>query len=112
VARAVLRIAVERQVGQDEPEAIGQVLGHRLPLLVAEQHGVQEHEPGAGARLAVRDPRAVAVVEEAQLHPVASPARSPRASARVMVGLPAASSESGRAALSIRCWSSAWMPFV
>ena len=45
-----------------------QVLDDRLELAVAEHRGVQQHEPAAGARLAVGDPRPVTVVEEPQPH--------------------------------------------
>ena len=57
---------------------------------------MQEHERRARARLAVGDARAVGVVVEAQLHPVASPARCPRASAAA-TRAPAPSSTRGRA---------------
>src|SRR4051795_12299669 len=110
VARAVLGVPVQRQVGEHDAEAVGQVLGDRLPLAVAEERGVQEHEAGARAGLAVGDARAVAVVEEAQLHPVAWPARRPRSRAPSIAGAPAPAST--RAALSTRWASSAWMPFV
>ena len=75
---------MQRQVGEDHAVAIGQRLDDRLELAVAEQRRVQEHEAGAGARLAVGHARAVGVVVEAQLHPVASPARCPWASAAAM----------------------------
>ena len=91
VARAVLGVAVQRQVGEDSAVAVGEVLDDRLELAVAEQRRVQEHEARAGARLAVGDARAVGVVVEAQLHPVASPARCPRASAAATAA-PASSS--------------------
>ena len=41
VARAVLGVAVQRQVGQHEPEAVAEVLDDRLPLAVAEERRVQ-----------------------------------------------------------------------
>ena len=68
VARAVLGVAVQRQVGQHEPEAVAELLDQRLPLAVRQPGGVQQRERRAGARLAVGDPRAVGVVVEAQLH--------------------------------------------
>ena len=81
VARAVLGVAVQREVGQDDAEAVGEVLDDRLELAVREHRGVQQHERRPGARLAVGDARAVGVVVQAQLHPLASPARRPRRSA-------------------------------
>ena len=68
VARAVLGVAVQRQVGQHEPEAVGELLDQRLPLAVREQGRVQQRERRAGARLAIGDPGAVVVVVEAELH--------------------------------------------
>ena len=68
VARAVLGVAVQRQVGQHEPEAVGELLDQRLPLAVREQLRVQQRERRPGARLAVGDARAVVVVVEAELH--------------------------------------------
>ena len=75
VARAVLGVAVQRQVGQHEPEAVGQLLHQRLPLAVREQRRVQQRERRAGARLAVGDPRAVVVVVEPELHGAAADRR-------------------------------------
>ena len=68
VARAVLGVAVQRQVGQHEPEAVAELLDERLPLAVREAGRVQQRERRPGAGLAVGDPRAVGVVVEAQLH--------------------------------------------
>ena len=77
MARAVLGVAVQRQVGQHEPEAVGELLDQRLPLAVGQQRRVQQRERRAGARLAIGDPGAVVVVVEAELHPVPSCCRSP-----------------------------------
>src|SRR6185295_20288673 len=110
VARAVLGVAVEREVGEDEPEAVAEVLDDRLPLLVAEERRVQEHEARPRAGLPVGDARAVAMVEEAELHPVASPARMPRTSASATGAAPV--STTTRAELSTRRCSSAWIPAV
>jgi hypothetical protein len=41
VARAILGVAVQREVGEDQPVAQGQVLDDRLELAVAEQRRVQ-----------------------------------------------------------------------
>ena len=87
---------MQRQVGEDQPVAVGEVLDDRLELAVAEQRGVQQHEARPAARLAVGDARAVGVVVEAQLHPVASPARCPRASAAA-TRAPASVEHGGRA---------------
>ena len=78
MARTVLGVPVERQVGQDDAEAVGEVLYHRLPLAVREAGRVQEGEGRTGPRLPVGHPRPVRVVVEAQLHPRRSPATSPR----------------------------------
>ena len=77
---------VQRQVGQHEAKAIGEMLDERDVLAVREPGAVHEAQPRPDARLAVGDPRAVAVVIEAQLHPRASPARRPRASAVCAAG--------------------------
>jgi Na+-driven multidrug efflux pump len=77
VPRAVLGVAVQRQVGQHEAEAIGQLLDQRLELAVGQQRRVQERERRPGARLAVGDARAVVVVVEAELHRVIAVLRSP-----------------------------------
>ena len=77
MARAVLGVAVQRQVGQHEPEAVGELLDQRLPLAVGQQRRVQQRERRAGARLAIGDPGAVVVVVEAELHPVPFVRRSP-----------------------------------
>ena len=68
MARAVLGVAVQRQVRQHEPEAVAELLDERLPLAVREPGGVQQGERRTGARLAVGDPRPVVVVVEAELH--------------------------------------------
>ncbi len=68
MARAVLGVAVQRQVGQHHAEAVGELLDGGLPLLVREQPGVQQRERRAGAELAVGHARAVGVVVEAQPH--------------------------------------------
>ena len=86
VARAVLGVAVQRQVGEDQAVAIGQRLDDRLELAVAEQRRVQEHEAGAGARLAVGHARPVGVVVEAQLHPRRLPGALPARPARRRCG--------------------------
>ena len=59
VARAVLGVAVQRQVGQDDAEAIGQVLDGRLELLVRSSARVQQRDrrarcPPRGRRRACR----------------------------------------------------------
>src|SRR5215211_1824102 len=66
--RAVLGVPVQRQVGQHQPEAVGQLLDQRLPLAVRQPGGVEQRERRPGARLAVGDPRPVVVVVEAELH--------------------------------------------
>ena len=68
VARAVLGVAVQRQVGQHDAVAVLEALDERRQLAVAEQRGVPEDQRRAGARLAVGDARAVGVVVEAELH--------------------------------------------
>ena len=68
VARAVLGVAVQRQIGQHDPEALGQRLDDRLPLAVRQSERVQQHERRAGARLSVGDPGAVVVVIEPKSH--------------------------------------------
>ncbi len=68
MARAVLGVAVQRQVGEHHAEAVGELLDRRLPLLVGEQRRVQQRERRAGAELAVGHARAVGVVVEAQPH--------------------------------------------
>ena len=50
---------MQRQVGQDDAEAVGEVLDDRLELAVAEHRRVQQRERRPGARLAVGDARAV-----------------------------------------------------
>ena len=69
VARAVLGVPVQREVGQHEAVAVAQLLDQRLPLAVREAGGVDEGEGRAGPRLAVGDARSVGVVVEAELHP-------------------------------------------
>ena len=68
VARAILGVAVQRQVGDHEPVALGETLDHRLPLAVGQQPGVQQRKRRSGADLAVGDARAVGVVVEAKPH--------------------------------------------
>ncbi len=68
VARPVLGVAVQRQVGEHHAEALGQPPRDRLPLHVGEHRGVQQRERRTGAELAVGDARAVGVVVEAQPH--------------------------------------------
>ena len=68
VARAVLGIAVQRQIGQHDPEAVGQRSDDRLPFAMRQSQRVQKHQRGAGSRLPIGDPRAVMVVVEAQAH--------------------------------------------
>ena len=68
VARAVLGVAVQRQVGQHDAVAVRELVDHRLPLPVRESHRVHQRERRAGPGLAVGDPAAVGVVVEAQLH--------------------------------------------
>src|SRR5215211_3171544 len=68
VPRPVLGVAVERQVGQHEPEAVAELLHQRLPLAVREAGRVEQRERRPGARLAVGDPRPVGMVVEAELH--------------------------------------------
>ena len=68
MARAVLGVAVQRQVREHEPEAVG-----RAPRPAARTRGATGRRSAAAraaARpgLAVGDPRAVVVVVEAQLH--------------------------------------------
>ena len=72
MARAVLRVAVQRQVGQHEPVAVAELLHHRLPLAVREQPRVQQRQRAPRPRLAVGDARAVVVVVEAELHRLAA----------------------------------------
>ena len=68
MARPVLGVAVQRQVGQHHAEAVGERLDGGLPLLVREQPGVQQRERRAGAQLAVGDAGAVAMMVEAKPH--------------------------------------------
>ncbi len=68
MARAVLGVAVQRQVGEHDAEAVGEPLDGGLPLLVGEHRGVQQRERRSGAELAVGDAGAVVVVVEAQPH--------------------------------------------
>ena len=68
MARPVLGVAVQRQVGQHEAEAVAELLDERLELAVREARGVQQRERRPGAGLAVGDPRSVVVVVEAELH--------------------------------------------
>jgi hypothetical protein len=66
--RAILGVAVQRQVGQHDPVAVRELVGHRLPLAVREARGVHERERRAGAGFAVGDPGAVGMVVKAKLH--------------------------------------------
>ena len=77
VARSILGVAVQRQVREHEPEAVGEVLDERDELAVRERGAVHEAQARPDARLAVGDPRAVAVVVEAQLHRGRGPAVTP-----------------------------------
>ena len=68
VPRPGLGVAVERQVGQHQAEAVAEVLDDRLELHVREQGRVQQRQRRAGAVLAVGHAGAVAVVVQAQAH--------------------------------------------
>ena len=68
VARAILGVAVQRQVGEHDAEAVGELLDGRLELLVGEHRRVQQRERRAGAELPVGHARAVGVVVETQPH--------------------------------------------
>ena len=106
--RAVLGVAVQRQVGQDQAESMGEVLDDRLELPVREPSAVQQHEAGPDTRLAVRDAGAVGGVEQAEAqrrHPDRSPARRPSASAATDAG-----SATSAPVRSRRCVSSALVP--
>ncbi len=64
----MLGVAVQRQVGEHHPKAVGQLLDGRLPLLVGEQPRMQQRQRRAGPDLPVGDTRAVGMVVEAQPH--------------------------------------------
>ena len=64
VVRALLGVAVQRQVGQHDAEAVGELLDNRLELLVREHRRVQQRQRRAGPRLPVCDARTVTVVVE------------------------------------------------
>jgi len=66
--RAILGVAVQRQVGKHDPVAIGELLDDRLELLVGEHRRVQQRQRRTAARLPVGDARAVAVVIQPQPH--------------------------------------------
>ena len=68
VARAILGVTVEWQVGEHHAEAIGERLDGRLPLLVREQRRMHQRERRPGAQLTVGDAGAVRMVVEAQPH--------------------------------------------
>ena len=68
MARTILGVAVQRQVGEHHAEAVCQLLDGRLELLVGEHRRVQQRERRAGAELAVGHARAVGVVIETQPH--------------------------------------------
>ena len=68
VAGPRLGVAVQRQVGQHDAKAVGELLDRRLPLLVREQPRVQQRQRRPGADLAVGHARAVVMVVEAQAH--------------------------------------------
>ena len=75
--RAVLGVAVQRQVGQHDAIAVRERVHDRLELAVREPLRVQQRQRRPGPGLAVRDPRAVGVVIEPQLHsPDSFPGRS------------------------------------
>ena len=89
VARAVLGVAVQRQVGQHDAEAVGEVLDDRLELRWLSIAGVQQRDRRARARLAVGDARAVGVVVQAQPHPRARRRRCPARIAAAAPGIAA-----------------------
>ena len=62
------RVAVQRQVGQHDAVAVRELVDDRLELAVGEPLRVQQRERRPGPGLAVRDPRAVGVVVQPQLH--------------------------------------------
>ena len=96
VARAVLGVAVQRQVGQDHAEAVVEVLDDRLELAVAQAQRVQQHERRPGSRLAVGDARAVAVRARAAASSAAGSRAAHRArSARAPRGSAASPSVTG-----------------
>jgi hypothetical protein len=68
VARAVLGVPVERQVGEHHAKAVGELLDGRFPLLVGEHRGVQQRERRADTELTVGHARAVGMVVETQPH--------------------------------------------
>ena len=59
---------MQRQVGQHDAVAVRELVHHRLPLAVGEPLRVQQRQRRPGPGLAVRDPRAVGMVVEPQLH--------------------------------------------
>ncbi len=68
MARPVLGVAVQGQVGEHHAKAIGELLDGGLPLLVGKHRGVQQRERRPGAELAIGDARAVGMVVETQPH--------------------------------------------
>ncbi len=64
----VLGVAVQRQVGEHDPVPVRERVHDRLELAVGEPLAVQERERRTGPGLAVRDPRAVGMVVQPQLH--------------------------------------------
>ncbi len=77
MARAVLGVAVQRQVGEHDPVALGEATDDGLPLPVGEQPGVQQRERRAGADLTIGDAGAVGVVVEAKPHSERLPREHP-----------------------------------
>ena len=68
VARTVLGVAVQRQVRQHDAVAVRERLDHRLELAVGQPLRMQERERRPRPGLPIRDPRAVRVVVQPQLH--------------------------------------------
>ena len=68
MAWAILGVAVQGQVGDHEPVALGEPLDDRLPLAMGQQPAVKQREWRTGADLAVGDAGTVVVVVEAKPH--------------------------------------------
>jgi len=68
MARAILGVPVQREVGKHNPEAVGELVDGGLPLLVGEQRGVKQCKRGSGADLPIGHAGAVGVVIEAKPH--------------------------------------------
>ena len=66
--RAVLGVPVQRQIGEHHAEALSELLGRRLPLLVGQERGVEQRERRPGPELAVGHARTVGVVIQAKPH--------------------------------------------